>query len=272
MPLRALVPRPIRSLLRQGQYFVQDNWELFSGRREPLTPPRRLANTCGPYAEVGWEFFRYHVELAGLRPEERVLDVGCGAGRMAVPLTGYLTSGSYEGFDIDPLGVRWCQKYITPRFPHFRFQLVDIYNKLYNPAGSRQASDYTFPYEDGRFDYVFLASVFTHLLPVDLQNYLQEIARVLRPGGRSLSTWFVINAEASGGMAQAGWPFVTQPGGYWTTKPETPEAAVAYDEAAVCNFYLHAGLIPRIPIYYGSWSGRAGGLCGQDIVIAHKPN
>ena len=48
-----------------------------------------------------------------------------------------------------------------------------------------KASEYTFPYEDGEFDVVVLTSVFTHMLPDDVAHYLDEIARVLKPGGRA---------------------------------------------------------------------------------------
>ena len=47
-----------------------------------------------------------------------VLDVGCGIGRMAIPLARYLnTDGKYEGFDIIPENIAWCQRAITPRYP-----------------------------------------------------------------------------------------------------------------------------------------------------------
>jgi len=39
------------------------------------------------------------------------------------------------------------------------------------------------PYEDGKFDAVFLVSILEHLLPQDLHKAFQEIRRVLRPGG-----------------------------------------------------------------------------------------
>ena len=84
----------------------------------------------------------------GLKPDERVLDAGCGIGRIAVPLTEYLDeSGGYEGFDIAPEGIAWCRENITPRYPNFRFQVADIYNKSYNPEGSQKADEYEFPYE-----------------------------------------------------------------------------------------------------------------------------
>ncbi len=119
-----------------------------------------------------------------LRPDEKVLEVGCGIGRIAIPLTQYLTSGSYEGFDIVPHGIEWCQTKISPRYPNFHFFLADVHNKAYYPQGQHPASEYTFPFGDDSFDFVFLTSVFTHMLPKDLERYTAEIGRVLKPSGR----------------------------------------------------------------------------------------
>ncbi len=72
----------------------------------------------GEFRATGEEFLTYFIEIGGLRPSDRVLDVGCGVGRMAVPLTRYLSpEGRYEGFDVMANAVEWCQRHITPRFP-----------------------------------------------------------------------------------------------------------------------------------------------------------
>jgi len=146
---------------------------------------------------VGEEFLRYPVELGGLRPHESALGVGCGIGRMAVPLTRYLGDrGTYERLDVFPKGIGWCQENITPRHPNFRFQIADIRDKEYNPGERFTASEYEFPYEDASFDFVLLTSVFTHLLPDEVQNYLSEIERVLAPGERCFASFFLLNEES----------------------------------------------------------------------------
>lgn len=118
-----------------------------------------------------------------------MLDVGCGSGRMALPLTGYLNSeGRYAGFDISQKAIAWCQEHITSAHPNFQFEVSDIYNSLYNPKGKYQSLDFRFPYPDASFDVVFLTSVFTHMFPPDVEHYLDEISRVLKPGGRCLCT------------------------------------------------------------------------------------
>jgi SAM-dependent methyltransferase len=244
-------------------------------RRGPLEPPRWLRFLDGGLsAHVGPRFLDHFRRLAGLRPDEDVLDVGCGVGRLAVPLTAYLSGrGSYRGFDVVRPAVRWCQRHITPAFPRFRFAHADVRNAAYNPGGGWLAKEFAFPHPDGAFDFVFLTSVFTHMLPAEVAHYLREVARVLRPGGRCLATFFLLNAEARTGMAGPGslYDFRHAGDGYRTTDPARPEVAVAYEEEAARAFVAAAGLELRGPVHYGSWSGRAGGADGQDLVVAWRP-
>ena len=68
-----------------------------------------------------------------------MLDVGCGIGRLARPLAGYLSiDGTYAGFDVDAAGIRWCrQRY--GHFPQFSFAHADVRNARYNPGGTPSA-------------------------------------------------------------------------------------------------------------------------------------
>src|SRR5688572_13819673 len=79
-------------------------------KSNPMIPPRGLDFVGGGNFEgIGKGFLHYFTELGGLQPEEKVLDVGCGIGRMAIPLTGYLSKTSeYHGFDIVKAGITWC--------------------------------------------------------------------------------------------------------------------------------------------------------------------
>ena len=57
-------------------------------------------------------------ELANLKADDAVLDVGSGIGRTAVALTDYLTGNAeYEGFDVVEKGVKWCNEKINKKFP-----------------------------------------------------------------------------------------------------------------------------------------------------------
>jgi SAM-dependent methyltransferase len=191
-----------------------------------------------------------------------------------MPLTTYLAPGSrYEGFDINPVGVRWCRETITPRHPNFRFQLADVHNAYYNPAGSQRAADYVFPFDDASFDFVFLGSVFTHMVPEEVDNYLGQIARVLRPGGRVLATFFLLDevAEAGIGAGRAVYDFRFARDGHRVVDADDPEYAVAFREWDVLDMVARHGLELLPPVHHGGWSGRRGTESFQDIVVAARP-
>jgi ubiquinone/menaquinone biosynthesis C-methylase UbiE len=237
-------------------------------------PPRWLRDV-GPsdFEATGREFLDLFIRLGQLKPDEQLLDIGCGCGRMAIPLTGYLNrQGSYVGLDITAAPISWCQENITPQHPNFRFAHMDLYNQRYNPAGGQLARDYTFPFEAERFDFIFLTSVFTHMLPADVEHYLSEIARLLRSNGRVFITVFLLN-ETQQTLAQQGRNdinFQYGAGSYRTRNEAVPESAVAYDEAFFQQLIARAGLLISQPVYYGRWSGRKDGLSYQDILLLSR--
>ena len=62
-----------------------DALDALTGRRDRLTPPRRMSGYVGrgDFRATGEEFLGHFRELGGLRAEDRVLEIGCGIGRMA---------------------------------------------------------------------------------------------------------------------------------------------------------------------------------------------
>lgn len=102
----------------------------------------------------------------GLKASDHLVDVGCGAGRLAKPLSAYL-SGTYLGIDLVPALVRHART-ITKR-PDWRFEVIDHIG---------------IPEADGRADMVCFFSVLTHLMHEQSYWYLEEARRVLKPGGR----------------------------------------------------------------------------------------
>jgi SAM-dependent methyltransferase len=238
-----------------------------SGRADRLVPPRRLDfGGHSDFVETGDEFLGYFVELGGLQPHHAVLDVGCGIGRMARPLTGYLDSaGSYDGFDVNRDGIGWCRRRYA-RHGSFRFQVADLYNRRYNPRGAHAASEYRFPYDDGRFDLVVATSVLTHLLESEAEHYLDEIKRVLKPDGRALLTFFLLNDESRRliGEGASALPFLDPHDHVSVVDADLPEEAVAYDEGWVRE------RLGEIDVRYGSWCGREAYTSFQDLVVARR--
>lgn len=249
------------------------------------SPPATLLEVvgCGGL-EVGEAHVDQLRQLAELRPHDAVLDVGCGIGRTAIPLTSFLSGGTYAGFDIWPEAVEWCSEEITSRFPNFRFTLVDLFNAAYNPAGRGSPSSFRFPYADDEFDVAFLYSVFTHMLAKDFERYLSELARVLKKGGRMVASFFLLNSDSLQKLASAadattpeGNPvarfllerdFGTYRAGY-----DVPEWLVAYEESFVRDAFREAGFELQEPIRYGTWvewaCGKAPSLT-QDTTLVNR--
>jgi SAM-dependent methyltransferase len=268
MPLRRPVIDRARASARLRALDMRDT---VSGRRDRLVPPRRLDFVGhSDFATTGDEFLAHFIELGGLQPDERVLDVGCGIGRMARPLAGYLRDdGSYDGFDVNRDGIRWCERRYR-RHANFHFAVADLFNARYNPRGAQRADEFRFPYDDASFSFVFATSVFTHLLESDATHYLAECARVLAPGGRFLATFFLLNDTSRALITEghAGLGFLDVDQRVAILDEAVPEEAVAYDDEWVFEALRHNGL-ELSGMHPGSWSGRDEFVSFQDIVVAH---
>jgi len=274
-------PRWLRWALRRAYFAPVDLIERFRRGHNAMVPPyaQRFTGYSGDdFVESGQGLVNVLANTAGLTARSNVLDIGSGIGRLAIPLTQLITPpGSYDGLDIVEHGVRWCRTKITPMHPHFQFTHANVFNAEYNPGGTVKAAEYELPYGDASFDIVCLFSVFTHMLIADVEHYLAEISRVLRPGGRLAATFVILNEESLTSM-QAGkgfYNFTYHEGPQWLLEDgmPAPELAVGYEEDYVRSLYARNGLDVS-GFYVGAWSGRPSapevGWLGQDLVVGSK--
>jgi SAM-dependent methyltransferase len=153
---------------------------------------------------------------------------------------------------------------------------VSIYNKFYAPNGAVSPENLVLPFADNSFDAVALWSVFTHMYPDDIAHYFSEISRVLKPGGRLLSSYYLMNDRARTRIADgtARQNIVHVGDRYWTANPNIPEDLIAVSDDWVRRELERVGMGPDL-ILYGAWSGNAVDprieqMNFQDIVIARK--
>lgn len=112
-----------------------------------------------------WELRRRFL-LQNVKPGDRALDLGCGAGEFTAVLA---ETGA------EPLGVDVAEAALArarAAHPDLTFQLIPI--------------DGPFPLEDNSFELVWSSEVIEHV--ADTARWLSEVRRVLVPGGRLLVT------------------------------------------------------------------------------------
>jgi len=251
---------------------LADALDLALGRGDPLIPPRRLWFVGNSdFRETGEEFRVHLHRFAELAPGDRVLDIGCGIGRIARVLVTELgpPSGSYDGFDVAHRAISWCRKHYRGTPVPFRFARANLGHPVYNPDGAGDPASFRFPYEDGAFDLAIAVSLFTHLLDAPAERYLAEAARVLAPGGRLFGTWFALDDKRPPAPGDAMISFSPTAGAALVVDPAKPERAVAYPLSWIRGCLKRHGLALREPILQGSWTGRAG-VSSQDILIADR--
>jgi len=213
--------------------------------------------------------------FVGLKEDYFVLEIGCGIGRDAIPLTKRLSSrGKYFGMDIIGPSITWCANNITKTCPNFVFKHYDVQDDLHNPGGTIRTQDISLPIENRSVDIIILQSVFTHLLRDDILHYLKEFNRLLKPSGRVYATMFIYNDAI---LASAKKNNLT----IWNLRFDHlyeegcrindikhPTGAVAYTQAVLAQLLQKSGLKLSRPLLKGAWSGYyAVPDDGQDVAI-----
>jgi ubiquinone/menaquinone biosynthesis C-methylase UbiE len=263
-----------RFIVRKIYYYPIDVFDFICGRKKKYVPNKGdIFIGSGDFLEQG----KHHLELlnkyADLNKNHSVLDIGCGIGRAAVALTQYLSEdGKYEGFDVVEKGIIWCKKQITKDFPNFNFQYIPLNNDLYHFT-DQKAEEFVFPYENNSFDTIFLFSVFTHMQPLEVQNYFNEIQRVLKPNGKCLATFFLYDNQTEQNISSnnGAYSFAYDKGNYKLMNEKVPSANIAFNETYI-NEMIEISHLKLKNKIYGTWANRANNdlFDFQDILVLEK--
>jgi SAM-dependent methyltransferase len=174
---KRLVPLPLKISYHKHKSVPRDLTARVTNRLNgrPAVPPSKLIylvagrRSASAFLAGGLsasEAIRAVLARNSLRMEQfsSVLDFGCGVGR----IIRHWQPGSrptLHGTDYNPELIGWCQKNL--RFCEFR--LNSLTGEL--------------PYESETFDFIYSFSVFTHLKEALQFHWIEEISRVLKPGG-----------------------------------------------------------------------------------------
>lgn len=262
-----------RRVARRLFYLPADFLDRLLSRRQPLVPPKgKIFTGQGDFVSAGNDLLAHIKDNCELQPHHRVLDIGCGIGRMARPLTDFLSEkGKYEGFDVVSDGIEWCKKAYA-KYKNFRFQYIPLQNDLYNLDTDKSAENFTFPYDDGSFDLVMLISVFTHMQPDEVKRYVSEIARVLKPGGFCFTTFFLITPYSEEYLSASPEPFFPyREKDYFLHDSRVKNANIAYR----MSFISEALALSNLSIdkhHEGWWAGKTSDACMnfQDVLVIRK--
>jgi cyclopropane fatty-acyl-phospholipid synthase-like methyltransferase len=167
-----------------------------------LPPEEYRRLVCGE----DWQMFEEHGQgLVGMLREfdllakgARMLDIGCGCGRLPRFLMDEPVA-SYDGFDRHPGMIDWCRREfaaVSDRFRFHHFELHSAYEELDGVSGSYTVDQFPFPFASGGFDTIIASSVFTHLGVQDVDAYLARIRGWLSPAGRAFVSVFHVEGES----------------------------------------------------------------------------
>ena len=235
--------------------------------------PRKGQSAAQSAREIGATWVRTFCEIAELDETKRVLDIGCGPGRMAIAIgEEFNWVNSYTGFDVNREDIEFCTRRISERWPAFRFVHVDLRNVHYNPDGRMDPSQAVFPLSDATADFAFATSVFTHMFREEVERFLLETQRCLARGGVFLATFFLRHSEVEEAVTSGKGKFsfthraddVT-----WFNNPKEKGKAVAFAREFVLRAFGNSGFID-VTHHQGAWCG-VSGRHSQDIVVARKP-
>ncbi|MER2508406.1 MAG: class I SAM-dependent methyltransferase [Amaricoccus sp.] len=219
------------------------------------TPPRDLRSHISPawfdFKATGRDQIEFLIQVAGLQPEDHVLDVACGVGRLAIPLSQFLScNGRYSGFDVFVEGIAWCRDRIAAKDPRFDFLAANVRTDFRSEG--TDAREYRFEYEDGAFSFCYAGSIFTHLSRAESENYLRQIHRVLKHRGRFVSTWLTYSDEAiariPGTAARLDELWPNRREGWRFRNEQSPGESVAYEQGKIRELFCDAGLTIIEPI------------------------
>jgi SAM-dependent methyltransferase len=265
------------------QYFpagniIQNNifWQIVARNRSwPPISQSMIDHVTGGATRENFFIVGYAVTLDILQfgvicsPAARVFDIGCGCGRVSqfvAPLLDPQSGGDYIGFDTWAEGTRWATNNISRVYPHVKFRHIGPATQ----SGYVAAEAYKLDLPDCSYDAFIANSLFTHLRKDAARTYVEEVARILRPGGKGYISFFASKDKFREIQPNA----TINEDEYSINFSKITTEDNFTDEDRVFQLFQNSGL-EVVGYKYGHWRGNqyaSRGYSGyQDIFIIKKP-
>jgi 2-polyprenyl-3-methyl-5-hydroxy-6-metoxy-1,4-benzoquinol methylase len=186
----------------------------------------------GKWDEIGQLQIEF-LKSNGLRPENTLLDIGCGCLRLGVHAVSYLNSGNYWGTDLnESLLVAGYKEEIEPAGLEAKLSRAQLITD----------KEFTFAGLPHSFDFALAQSVFTHLPVEHMRLCLTNLANHLDGPCTFFLTVFIAPPEETGGA-------YTQITGNATTYPDRDPYNLTIEDLASA-----AQGLPWEVEYIGDWN------------------
>lgn len=199
----------------------------------------------------GYDFWLHAASNGWFDFSSDIVEIGVGCGRRAFHIRDFRLSdstftGTYLGIDIDGELLDWCRRNFDSRFT---FEQSTHASASYVNEEAAEGY-YRVPRADASVDFFLGTSVLTHLLEPQLRNYLEEGARVLRPGRTLAMTCFALDlAPSTMGDRHS---FSHRVGNAYVESLSQPEAAVAYESEFLERVALESGFADARIMHHAS--------------------
>lgn len=188
--------RPADDADLQQLYADRDFLAAYSAHTDQRVAADPAEAVGGMWEEIGRLQFDF-LRAQGLRPSDRLLDLGCGTLRGGRHVIAYLDPGCYTGLDISPAAIAFGEALVA------REGLADKRPRLL--VGGTEGLRFT-EVAGSRFDRVLAQSVFTHLPPELIAEAFAHLDGILAPDGRFYFTYHHADRYTQTGLKDFRYP------------------------------------------------------------------